>query len=33
MPDAVDWLIIGDFNLYRKPEDRNRGQVAMWGIC
>jgi hypothetical protein len=24
MPDEVDWLIVGDFNLYRKPEDRNR---------
>lgn len=24
MPDEVDWLVLGDFNLYRKPEDRNR---------
>ena len=24
MPDDLAWLIIGDFNLYRKPEDRNR---------
>jgi len=24
MPDDVDCLIIGDFNLLRKPEDRNR---------
>lgn len=24
MPDSVEWLIIGDFNLYRKPEDKNR---------
>jgi len=24
MPDDVDWLILGDFNLYRKPEDRNK---------
>ena len=24
MPDDLDWLIIGNFNLYRKPEDRNR---------
>lgn len=24
MPDEVDWLLIGDFNFYRKPEDRNR---------
>jgi hypothetical protein len=24
MPDAVNWLIVGDFNLYRSPTDRNR---------
>lgn len=24
MPDEVDWLIVGDSNLIRKPEDRNR---------
>lgn len=24
MPDSMDWLIVGDFNLYRNPEDRNR---------
>jgi hypothetical protein len=24
MPDSVDWLIVGDFNMYRNPEDRNR---------
>lgn len=24
MPDDIDWLVVGDFNLYRKPEDRNR---------
>jgi mannosylglycoprotein endo-beta-mannosidase len=24
MPDNVDWLLLGDFNLIRKPEDRNR---------
>lgn len=24
MPDSVNWLIVGDFNLYRNPEDRNR---------
>ena len=23
-PDEVEWLIVGDFNLYRKPEDKNR---------
>lgn len=24
MPDEMDWLIVGDFNLIRKLEDRNR---------
>jgi hypothetical protein len=24
MPDHIDWLIIGDFNLYRSPADINR---------
>lgn len=24
MPDYVNWLIIGDFNLYRSPADRNK---------
>ena len=24
MPPHIDWLIVGDFNLIRKPEDRNR---------
>ena len=24
MPDDIDWLIIGDFNLIRRPEDRNK---------
>jgi hypothetical protein len=24
MPDNVDWLVVGDFNLYRSLEDRNR---------
>jgi hypothetical protein len=24
MPDSVDWLIVGDFNLYRNPCDHNR---------
>lgn len=24
MPDQTEWLIIGDFNLIRKPEDRNK---------
>ena len=25
MAENIDWLIVGDFNLLRKPEDRNRG--------
>lgn len=24
MLDHVDWLVVGDFNLYRNPEDRNK---------
>lgn len=24
MPDSLDWIIVGDFNLYRNPSDRNR---------
>jgi len=24
MPQDVDWLVVGDFNLLRKPMDRNR---------
>lgn len=24
MPDDVNWLLVGDFNLYRNPSDRNR---------
>lgn len=24
MPDEVDWLILGDFNLMRSSEDRNK---------
>lgn len=30
MPDNIDWLILGDFNLIRKQEDRNkpRGSIA-----
>jgi endonuclease/exonuclease/phosphatase family metal-dependent hydrolase len=24
MPDDVDWLVVGDFNLYRNPLDRNK---------
>lgn len=24
MPSDIDWLVVGDFNLMRKPEDRNR---------
>ena len=24
MLDYVDWLLVGDFNLYHNPKDRNR---------
>ena len=24
MPQEVNWLLAGDFNLIRKPEDRNK---------
>ena len=24
MPDQTEWIIVGDFNLIRRPEDRNR---------
>lgn len=24
MPDTIDWLVVGDFNLYRSTEDRNK---------
>jgi hypothetical protein len=24
MPEQIDWLVVGDFNLLRKPEDINR---------
>lgn len=24
MPQEIDWIIVGDFNLLRRPEDRNR---------
>ena len=24
MPDNVEWLLVGDFNLYHNTEDRNR---------
>lgn len=24
MPSKIEWLIVGDFNLIRRPEDRNR---------
>jgi hypothetical protein len=30
MPNDIDWLVIGDFNLIRRPEDRNKeGGVQM----
>jgi hypothetical protein len=28
MPDEIDWLIVEDFNLMRKPEDRNKAGVT-----
>ena len=24
MPDLTNWLLVGDFNLYRSPNDRNK---------
>lgn len=24
MPDNIDWLLVGDFNLMRSPENRNK---------
>jgi hypothetical protein len=24
MPDNIDWIIVGDFNLLRSPDNRNR---------
>ena len=24
VPDTINWLIVGDFNLYRNPDDRNK---------
>jgi len=24
MPDTINWLVVGDFNLCRSPSDRNR---------
>lgn len=24
MPAHVDWIVVGDFNLYRNPDDRNK---------
>jgi len=24
MPDEQDWIIVGDFNLMRSPDNRNR---------
>jgi hypothetical protein len=29
MPDDAHWLIVGDFNLLRKPKDRNRPGVVL----
>lgn len=34
MPDDVDWLVVGDFNLIRKIEDRNKpGEMLMISLC
>ena len=27
MPPEIDWLIVGDFNLIRKPKDKNKEGV------
>jgi endonuclease/exonuclease/phosphatase family metal-dependent hydrolase len=27
MADDVEWLVVGDFNLYRNPADRNRPEA------
>jgi hypothetical protein len=24
MPDSINWLVVGDFNLLRSPNDRNK---------
>lgn len=24
MPDDINWIVVGDFNLYRSPNDRNK---------
>jgi len=29
MPEDREWIVLGDFNLIRKPEDRNRGEGNM----
>jgi exonuclease III len=29
MPEDREWIVLGDFNLIRKPEDRNRGDGNM----
>lgn len=34
MPEEIEWLIMGDFNLMRKPEDRNReGGILLQCLC
>ena len=25
MPKDIDWMVVGDFNLMRKQEDKNKG--------
>jgi len=29
MLDDIQWLVVGDFNLIRKPEDRNRSRGTL----
>lgn len=32
IPDSINWIVVGDFNLYRSPDDRNKpGGISM--IC
>lgn len=33
MDQEEDWIILGDFNLYRYPENRNRPGVDLADMC
>lgn len=33
MPEEVEWLVVGDFNLMRKPEDRNKEGGDLFEMC